>query len=96
MRVFDIQLSAVFIPTSYGTVESTSPEAAAAAAMTNSTVAYEAPEALPMTETDIEEERQASIVANQVRLERELAEMKIQIEAMQATLGDQEISVGSY
>jgi hypothetical protein len=67
---YDRQLSLVFIPTAYGTVEPT--------------VAGAGEDFIgePMTDAELAAQRAASIEANMIRMERELAELRAQFEAL--------------
>ncbi|UCF04902.1 MAG: hypothetical protein JSV33_13410 [bacterium] len=73
-RVFDVQLSLVFIPSEYGTVSETLASLGASA---------EGGTAPVMSIADIEAERRESIAANNARIERELEELRAQVERMQ-------------
>jgi hypothetical protein len=73
---YDRQLSLVFIPTAYGTVEPT-------VAGAGEDIAGE-----PMTDAEIAAQRAASIEANMARMERELAELRAQFEEL--NLSDKE------
>ena len=67
---YDRQLSLVFIPTAYGTVEPT-------IAGPGEDVPGE-----PMTAAELDAQRAASIAANVARMERELAELRAQVESL--------------
>lgn len=69
----DIQLTAIFVPTSYGTVEPTA--AADGGGVADGEMAV-------ITEADVEEQRAVSEAANLARLERELSEIRSEIEAL--------------
>ncbi len=71
--VYDCQLSLVFIPTVYGLVSS--PPAVADASGEGGTRPR-------ITEADINAERQESIYFNNARIERELAELRAQVETL--------------
>jgi hypothetical protein len=71
--VHDIQLSLIYVPTEYGTVAPTMAG--------GSTIEEKGTTPLP-TLADIEAERQESIAANTARIERELAELRLQVERM--------------
>ena len=72
--VYDIQVTCVYIPTAYGTVEPTIIGGAGS----------DADDATrkPLTDAEIAAERAASIEANMARMERELAELRAQFEAL--------------
>lgn len=79
----DIQLTAIFIPTAYGTVTSTlladgAEDAAAAHG--------------PTTPRTLEQERRASEEANALRLERELAKIRADLAAMRRDLESRDAS----
>lgn len=75
---YDRQLSLVFIPTAYGTVEPT-------VAGAGEDVAGE-----PMTDTELAAQRAASIEANMARMERELDELRAQFEALNLSPREEE------
>ncbi len=76
----DIQLTLLYIPTRYGTVEPT-------LAGGRDVPDADAPEKI-VTASDISSERLASIEANNARMERELADMRARLETLQAELAD--------
>jgi hypothetical protein len=71
--VFDVQLSLVFIPTEYGTVSGTLASLGAGG---------EGGTAPVRSIADIEAERRESIATNNARIERELEELRAQVERM--------------
>jgi hypothetical protein len=70
------QLSLVFIPTSYGTVQPTAASFGVPSDADARLVAF--------TDADLAAEREASIAQNNARLERELAAMRAELEAVKA------------
>ena len=79
MAVTELQLSLVFIPSAYGTVE---PTASITADMTDS----EEQTGMGLTPTEIALKRIESQAANQARIDRELAAMREQIETLKTEL----------
>jgi hypothetical protein len=75
INVSDMQLSLVYIPTSYGTVVPT-------IATGRPSLHEEEPAGTLPTAADIERERAESIAADMARIERELAEIRAQFEAL--------------
>jgi len=84
--VFDRQLSLVFIPTAYGTVEGTLASLGGPNLGDDETL----PPTAPLTDADFAAERAQSIADNQARVDAELAEMRAMIAALQAQLAEQE------
>jgi len=78
VRVYDIQLSCIYIPTAYGAVE---PPAAVAGASDDSAAPARAA-------IDVAAQRAASEAAENARVERELAAMRAELEAVKAKLGN--------
>lgn len=72
-QIFDVQLTLVYLSSAYGTVSAT------AAGMR---IAEEGSSAPLQSPADIEAERQESIAFNAARIERELAELRSQVERM--------------
>lgn len=82
--VVDMQLTLVYLPTAYGTVVATKIEG-------ESNIPDEqAPKVSSLSLSDIEAERAESEAFNSARIERELAEMRAQIEALKAEMGKQQ------
>ena len=76
--VFNVQLTVLFIPTAYGTVE---PIAAADGDPDQSE-----PRSGRITSTDLAAERAESGAANLARMEREMADMRSRLERLEAEL----------
>jgi hypothetical protein len=82
--VYDRQLTLVFIPTAYGTVTATK------LAGEQNIPDEDAPKVSSLSLSDIEAEKAESEAFNSARIERELAEMRAQIEALKAEMGKQQ------
>jgi hypothetical protein len=87
---YDSQLTLVYFPTSYGTVEETALLNSSATPDGSSTSAPDRERAAvirrPLTSEAVAAERAESIAANQARLARELAEMRARFDALQQEL----------
>jgi len=82
--VYDRQLTLVFLPTAYGTVTATK------LAGEQNIPDEEAPKVSSLSWSDIASEQAESEAFNSARIERELAEMRAQIEALKAEMGKQQ------
>ena len=71
----DVQFTAIFIPSAYGTVEST---------LATGTGSPDGDREMVITEADVVSQRAASEAANLARMERELSEIRAEVEAMKA------------
>lgn len=80
ITVLDSQVSCIFIPTAYGTAALQAPPMPDMAA----------PRLGGLTAQDVQAEQEAAILANEVRVDRELAEMRARIEEMERLLAKQE------
>ncbi|MEK7731719.1 MAG: hypothetical protein AAB363_07660, partial [Planctomycetota bacterium] len=85
---FDSQLTLIYFATAYGTVTSTALSATSTAATIDSAALNEnaAPVRAGRTELEIALEREESIAADQVRMQRELTEMRVKFDALQEEL----------
>jgi len=85
---FDSQLTLIYFATAYGTVTSTLLNTTTTAATIDSAAPDEnaAPVRAGRTELEIALEREESIAANQVRMQRELTEMRVKFDALQKEL----------
>jgi hypothetical protein len=82
--VNDMQLTLVYLPTAYGTVVATKIEG-------ESNIPDEqAPKVSSMSPSDIEAEKAESEAFNAARIDKELAEIRAQIEALKAEMGKQQ------
>jgi hypothetical protein len=81
--VYEAQLSVIYFPTAYGTVSPPDPGTATAAEDQTGT-------RLPMTEADVEAERQESEAFNRARVEEELAAMRARLEALEQVVQEQQ------
>ena len=84
----DSQLTLIYFATAYGTVTSTLLNTTTTAATIDPTAPNEnaAPVRAGRTELEIALEREESIAANQVRMQRELTEMRVKFDALQKEL----------
>jgi hypothetical protein len=79
--VGEVQLSVIYIPTDYGDIYPYEYPAARTTTEGGDADEIEAARG-PLTQADIEAERTASIAANQARIDRELAEMRAEMEKL--------------
>jgi hypothetical protein len=77
---YDTQLSVIFIPTEYGTIET--PSALAAQNAPDETAAVRG----PLTQSDIATERAEARAANEARLQRELEEIRQRLEDIESEM----------
>ncbi len=80
ITVLDSQVSCIFIPTAYGSAGLQAPPLPDMAS----------PRMGGMTTSEIQAEQDAAILANEIRVDRELAEMRARIEEMERLLAGQE------
>ncbi|MGD9140317.1 MAG: hypothetical protein PVJ42_02130 [bacterium] len=81
--VYEAQLSVIYFPTNYGTVDPPAPGGPTAPENQTGT-------ALPLTEVEEEAERQESEAANRARIEEEMAEMRARLEELEQIVEEQQ------
>ncbi len=83
VSVYDAQISILYVPTAYGTVVPPAPVDGMAEEEQTGT-------ALPMTEADYAAEQAESEAFNRARIEREIAEMRARLEALEEEMQGQQ------
>ena len=81
--VYDMQLSLIYIPTAYGTVDTTTTSG------NRSVPDEEATEIPAMTSADIAAEQAEAKAASRARVERELIEMRLKLEELEARIEEE-------